>query len=353
MSAVATPAGIDHDYNFISSIERGIERSERLIVEDKGLVTRHELLPDRDRPFRGIGRYGRRIPWVGHDPHQPLGKAIQRIGVVVDKAPKGMKRNEDNNTNWSKNEKSINWAIEWIQEDGQAIVGKGMDKHSIGRIYARLLDQERTRAMSLAEKKLEKKRRREDTEGERARKRLKLEEADSQAFGQINFLQNPRSSAWNVDTRELDVVEDVQSDVRTFSENLDIHQRVCKLHFYLQRPYTPASQPKVLIPLPPLDTLSTLLRGRVLQEFPTIYVLSSPPETLPAEFMLEDHYLTHGKRYFATRPSAKVKEVDLTGGEEVDDTEDESEDGTSSETSSSETSSFDHSNSEMEEGEIL
>ena len=45
---LATPAGIDHDYNFISSIERGIERTDRLIVDEKRLVDRKELLGHGD-----------------------------------------------------------------------------------------------------------------------------------------------------------------------------------------------------------------------------------------------------------------------------------------------------------------
>lgn len=61
-------------------------------------------------------------------------------------------------------------------------------------------------------------------------------------------------------------------------------------YFYLLKPRT-TSEKKVLIPLSPTDTLADSLRGRLVLEFPTIYVLSVAPEGLPDEFLLEDRYL--------------------------------------------------------------
>jgi hypothetical protein len=61
--------------------------------------------------------------------------------------------------------------------------------------------------------------------------------------------------------------------------------------FYLLRPRTPGSS-RVLIPLSNSSTLSELLRGREVLEFPTVYVLPEPPSALPPGFLLESQYLS-------------------------------------------------------------
>lgn len=68
------------------------------------------------------------------------------------------------------------------------------------------------------------------------------------------------------------------------------------LNFYLHRPHTPSSQPTILIPLPPSETLSSALRGRVVLEFPTIYVLNESIDNLRAGFVTEEEYLKAQKK---------------------------------------------------------
>ncbi len=67
------------------------------------------------------------------------------------------------------------------------------------------------------------------------------------------------------------------------------------LYFYLHRPRTTTKQP-VLVPLPPLAKLASILRGRTVLEFPSIYALPDSPETILAaketsKFILEEEYL--------------------------------------------------------------
>lgn len=67
------------------------------------------------------------------------------------------------------------------------------------------------------------------------------------------------------------------------------------LYFYLHRPRTTTKKP-VLVPLPPLAKLASVLRGRTVLEFPSIYVLPDSPETILAAketspFILEEEYL--------------------------------------------------------------
>nr|POE72009.1 hypothetical protein CFP56_11885 [Quercus suber] len=60
-------------------------------------------------------------------------------------------------------------------------------------------------------------------------------------------------------------------------------------HFYLLQPNT-ATSTRVLHPLSSSDTLTHALRHRVVQEYPTLYVLPQAPEALPSEFMLASAY---------------------------------------------------------------
>jgi hypothetical protein len=106
-------------------------------------------------------------------------------------------------------------------------------------------------------------------------------------------------------------------------------------HFYLHRPLTPSSFPKVLVPLDLNKSLTDLLRKREVLEFPTIYVLDSQPEDLPEKFMLEKHYL-------AAIGEAPVENSD-TDTDMTDSSEEESTSGSSSD---------EDSEVSLEEGEI-
>lgn len=81
-SELATPAGIDHDYNFLSGIERSLEKSEKSVTE-KGL--------DAGLNARPKGNQAQ-----GMDYH------LAAAGVKVIRAPKGMSRSKENKTYRSK-----------------------------------------------------------------------------------------------------------------------------------------------------------------------------------------------------------------------------------------------------------
>ena len=81
-SQLATPAGIDHDYNFLSGIERDLEKSEKSVI-DKGLDV-------------GLIAKSKR------DQNQRMDYQLAAAGVKVIRAPKGMSRAKENNTHRSK-----------------------------------------------------------------------------------------------------------------------------------------------------------------------------------------------------------------------------------------------------------
>ena len=83
-SDLATPKGIDHDYNYLTSIERELDHAE------KNALSRGFLLEEEKksrRPVKGETK---------------LSAAFERRRVIVTKAPKGMTRSKLNGTICSK-----------------------------------------------------------------------------------------------------------------------------------------------------------------------------------------------------------------------------------------------------------
>jgi hypothetical protein len=103
-SELATPAGIDRDFNFLTAIERGIEGGEGRL-RDGGVDLRHDV--GEGGRGRGGGRGGRGGRGGGvmqekFGATSNFEKAIQRTGVRIRKAPKGMQRAKENKTSWNK-----------------------------------------------------------------------------------------------------------------------------------------------------------------------------------------------------------------------------------------------------------
>jgi hypothetical protein len=80
-SQLATPAGIDHDFNFLTSVERGLEKADRH-VSDKGLGA---ATAPHTRLRKG----------------EPSDQRYAAAGVTVVRAPKGLSRQRENDTHWS------------------------------------------------------------------------------------------------------------------------------------------------------------------------------------------------------------------------------------------------------------
>jgi hypothetical protein len=330
MSELATPSGIDHDYNFLHSIEHRISRSEKVLVEDLELVTREEL----DRARRGEDEDG----WKrrNKDKEAPgevcIAKVLGEMGCKVLTAPKGMRRNKENTSNWNRRHKTINWQVEWMREGSAGrTLYRALGNKAIGEVYDLMCEEERRMAMSNEEKRAEKKRKADETKAILAKKARK-DASHIPELSTIPILQDPEKATWNF-TPTYAPIPDISQEESPKPEPA-IRQRNCNL--YLHRPLTPSSFPKVLVPLDPTKSLTELLRKREVLEFPTIYVLDNPPIDLPEKFMLEKHYLTAiGK--------APVENSDTGTDTDMSD---------SSEDESSSSSSDEDSDVSIEEGEI-
>jgi hypothetical protein len=79
-SKLATPAGVDHDYNFITGIERAFDGAERQL-EKSGLQVNNLTSKAQKR-------------------ENALRQAILRSEIIVEKAPLGMTRQKWNKSHW-------------------------------------------------------------------------------------------------------------------------------------------------------------------------------------------------------------------------------------------------------------
>ncbi|KAH8816240.1 hypothetical protein F5884DRAFT_775503 [Xylogone sp. PMI_703] len=355
ISQVATPSGIDHDYNFLHGIEIGRERAVREVVDRKGLVSEEELKRARMGLDDNEGRRGRGRGMMRKEKESrgeiPLRKAFAEMEIRVRAAPKQMKRNAENATNWSKNQKCVNWTVEWVQvREGSAatrILSKTLDRHPIGSVFADLLEEERRKGLNEEERRLEKKRKAEEIKA-RGTKKAKMEVVAANVCSAcaVAAMQDPANNSWSLVPASMlgsataATTSSTSADTQHSSSSSQSEQQ--HLSFYLHRPCTPSSFPKVLIPIDASQPLSQLLRKRLVLEFPTVYVFDNREiDRLPEEFMPESEYMEAvGER--AAPPENEESDTE-TSGEEG-----ESE----SETSSSGSSSDEDEDEGMEDGEV-
>ncbi|CAG8973807.1 hypothetical protein HYALB_00005552 [Hymenoscyphus albidus] len=325
-SELYTPSGVDHDYNFIHSIEARVERTEKEIVEERGLVGKAELKAARNGEDERDKRKtkGRNLA----PGEMAIDKCLKSMGIRVVRAPEGMNCRKENTTNWSKNQRCINWQVEYFREESkERFLARAMGNKPLGGCYDEACEMEKRANLTPEELKVLKKRKAEQQkQREKAGKRVKLSnaEASNLPITAEPILQDPRTSTWNISVEaESENSEPPAQDKPTYSQDKK---------FYLLRPYTPSSMPKVLVPLDASKPLSELLKRRLVLEYPTIYVFHQITP-LPEDFMLEKDFLRK------------------TGQPAFDSSDDESSEESGSDGADSDTSSSGDSDSSSEEGE--
>jgi len=327
MSLLATPSGIDHDYNFLHSIEHRVQRSEQLIVEEKGLVDEEELrlarAGEEDRAKH------RRKTGAQKKGEEPIQRSLQQTQTTVQRAPRGMIRNLENETTWSRSHKCINWQVEWLREDDAGrVLAKVNGNVPIGEQYAEIMRLEgRTGGdgKPTEEQRVGEKRKRASLSAKgRAAKQRKLDMQNplpSSYVKTVNAaLQDPKSTAWNV----MSISQIPQETATAAAPKATLPSSV---RLFLLRPQTPSNLPKVLVPIDPLSTLDVLLRQRTVLEFPTIYVFVKESNETPGGFMIEEDF-------FAATGQAYIPKT-LKAAEELQNDENASDSSQESDTSDS------------------
>ncbi|KAL9593020.1 MAG: hypothetical protein Q9179_006159 [Wetmoreana sp. 5 TL-2023] len=234
---LATPKSIDHDYNYLTSIERQLDSAER------------------HAKSRGILLYSDNQDEARRKAHKPAKGEVPLQNAI-------------------KQNRRIVWTVEWVHKDGSREIGRCPDQEPLDSAYAKIVASTALQQVTKAE----------SHKGSRKRPRLSTKISKPAA--------QPKESPPNPTPLEATQAPSVQSSSITASPpSVSSEQKFPpQLNFYLLLPCTPTSY-RVLIPLSPKTTLSTALTDRFVLEFPTIYALKQTPDKLPMGFMTEEEYV--------------------------------------------------------------
>lgn len=262
----ATPAGIDHDYNYLKSVERRIEHASQ-DVKDRGI--------GQDPANRRATRQ-----W---QPDSGLQRYLFDHRITIERAPPGMSRQKANKTRVT-NKGKVFWTVELVEEDGSHHLDHDVSElNTMSEIYSALLSKKA---------KAESRQQNMENSIDSQRKKRKRDNGDVQSA--ISTIDKPGSdqklpvsaTALTQQLSETGTTGDSkpQSSEHSAGKDAPSHE------FYLLKPAT-ASTLRVLVPLIGTSTLICCLEGQLLLEYPTIYVLSRPPDSLGPNFQLEEDYL--------------------------------------------------------------
>lgn len=362
-----TPAGIDHDYNFISAIDRAKQRAERDIVEELKLMREDELHPkDEDKAFYKIWRGDQLYHVVGKRPAAAIDsfdkhvrRRLKEMDIEAKGMPKGMARQKENSTTFNRRNKCINWQVEWFvygaeglfdqqpqQPQGPTrILCKGLDNKPLNQLLDRSIEWHRGQLdYKLRRQQEESVMAQEDGEDQkpappnkRPTKRKRLHEFSHQKT------QDPTTGAWPANNLLLQYSLTGQwNQWATYCATsiplteAERAERYAGWRFYLHQTGKPVpGGKKALIPIGSRETLAQVLRGRTVVEFPTVYVFPSGLKGLPEGFV-EGSAERRGRK----------RKIDETDSSESESSSEDSDSGSGSSSSSS------SDEDEKEDGEV-
>jgi hypothetical protein len=165
-------------------------------------------------------------------------------------------------------EKCITWSVEWVDDDGQRHLRDQKDTEPVISAYPR-------------------------RSGNQDRRPRRGARDQQQTPG-----QEVASSTAETISKELDVPLPPQQDSKDsqLADDDALSGKPKKeIYFYLLKPRVPSVK-KVLIPLDASQNLYQCLQHQVVLEYPTIYALSNPPDSLPDGFLLEADFLSEFKK---------------------------------------------------------
>ncbi|CAG9944307.1 unnamed protein product [Clonostachys rosea f. rosea IK726] len=281
-----TAAGIDHDYNFLHGMEVAMQRTEKHLVEDRGLVQTEELRPLTMQEVKWkVGRDGRKRKVLvtrvlreakGRVFERFLAYGLRRLNIRILCAPRGMSREQENKTTLNRRSGRINWQVEWLTFDADEggdskmgerattrILSKSMDDVPLYRAYKDTLDGQKRLANKLA--------------GISVSGRTGIQHMSAATwFPAPSTLQEPGTGSW----------VPAESVFATGSWPSDEEAELQRLHcFYLANPRQRPDQIKVVTKIASGDCLREILRNTNVFEFPTVYVLPQG-QALPTGFVL-------------------------------------------------------------------
>lgn len=277
-SSLQTSSGIDRDYNFLSGLERNIDRADKETSE-------------RGVALDGKGKAVFQKRW--HD-NGALGKYLRDNGIVVHKAPIGMARQKANQTRFIAKSKRIVWSVEWVV---------GGDKKVVEVDESRTLEEAFKELMVEKERESKKRKRVQDDAASKAQKQkvqTEKPEVEETTVEAAATESNIALDSEGVTTDSSTTAPSTDDPKTTNAPQEQLPPEAAPstrdtTHFYLHKPHT-SSTNTVLIPLSPTSTLTSSLTQNHVLEFPTIYAFTTSTETpeqinpLPAGFITVQQY---------------------------------------------------------------
>ncbi|KAL4756466.1 zinc finger HIT domain-containing protein [Aspergillus foveolatus] len=315
---LATESAFDRDFNFITSIERRLERASR-DAENRGVVVdgrqgvrepgivgldedelgQDDVMDGRKRKRAGPGAGN----GIGHGFERGLAKGeagflkrAAEAGVRVIKAPKGMSRAKMNGSRWHTKQKCLQWTIEWVTDNGTRrmncaetlTVAEAYDRaFPLTREERQLRTEEST---STSEPELASAQELAKESTQETKNNVEPDKNAEPTQSQSQTHQPPKSdipvSESTLETAQQHVLppnnhptpaqgDTTQSTSELPSPSTEPPLPHRSVFFYIHRPRTATKRP-VLAPVSPGMTLTSALQDRVVLEFPTIYVLQNP-----------------------------------------------------------------------------
>ncbi|KAJ6036748.1 hypothetical protein N7540_001027 [Penicillium herquei] len=318
-SELMNGSALDRDFNFITGIERSLERADR-DAENRGIDLARGQVQAQDGDGGDSQDSGAGAGRKRKHPQQGLVKGeagflrgAETGAVTVIRAPRGMSRNKQNNSRWHPKHKCLSWSVEWVSTSGEKIIRNCLENCPIAEAYDRtfpLPKQEKPNPEPLNDEK--------QTQSETVTAHDSTGAVTSDAAVPSNpsepTAQPEQPSSTNDDEISTETKNPAKED-KPQDLTIGPHR---ELYFYLHRPRTRSKHP-VLVPLAPLATLAAVLRERTVLEFPTIYVLSDSPEKLMEEkdtpsFILEEEYIRTGGPEDDAEKTAETESEDTDNG---------------------------------------
>ncbi|KAH8677892.1 hypothetical protein BX600DRAFT_139521 [Xylariales sp. PMI_506] len=289
-----TDAGIDHDYNFLTKIERKVEQTEKILREERGILPNQKQAPPPNKRARLHKGQSRGRTTVGDDmrpwARMALGR-LRTLGISVIHQPYGMMRAKENGTSFNKRTGLINWQVEWVFLDPPA---EASGSRSSTRILGKMLEntpfhigladcEERSRWLELSqgEKEAEKKQRKANASITKQDDLVRGQDAQNSSWSDAHEVaQNQTTGCWNI--------EEHRRREQRSQAGLPGQSKTATYQYFFHVPGTPSKDAQKLIPAKPTDTLESVLRGSEVLEFPTIYVL-------PAGCSLPEGYVLYAR----------------------------------------------------------
>lgn len=271
-SKLRTAAGVDHDYNFLHGIELSVERSEKLLIEEKGLVQQEELRPLTMQQVRWkTGRDGRKRKVLvtrvlreakGRTFEKGLAQKLKKLNVQIVCAPLGMARQKENCTTLNRRTGRINWQVEWLafaEGETSRSLSKVMDDVPLFQAYPAMLD-DKARAEAGSRK-----------QGRFTRPGEAQNSTDSRWNFGFDCMQDPVDGKWT--SFPGGHIDDWPAEKEQFQRQ--------QYQFFLAGQQTRSDLPRQLTVVESGECLRDILANTRVLEFPTIYVLDAGATLAP------------------------------------------------------------------------